>query len=286
MLQIDLALVAKMKIGISSYTYRWALGGGHPFLHSEFKLERPLTAFDLVDKVSNLGLEVLQICENLDFDMPAEDYERLGEAAEEKGIILELGTDGLNHTTLERYARIADLTGSHLLRVYLKKREPTKKVIERIWRSLPLLKNHELKLAIENSSLCLYTSRELAEIMRRTDDPMVGACIDVANSLGLLEKPLKTVETLAPYALSLHLKDFRIERKRIGGFTIYGVPLGKGMLDVKAVLDIIREPNRNPNILLEQWMERKENVEETLREEERWLTESLGFLRSVMQLQQ
>lgn len=274
-----------MKIGISSYTYRWALGGGHPFLRSEFKLEQPLTAFDLVDKASNLGLDVLQICENMDLDMPAEDYERLREAAREKGITLELGTDGLDHKTLERYARIADLTGSRLLRVYLKKRDPIQRVIERIKRALPLLRSHELKFAVENSSLCLHTSRELAEILRRTDDPLVGACIDVANSLGLLEKPLETVENLAPHALSLHLKDYRIERKRIGGFTIYGVPLGKGMLDVKGVLDIIRESNRNPNVLLEQWMERKETVEETLREEERWLTESLGFLRSVMQLQ-
>lgn len=148
-----------------------------------------------------------------------------------------------------------------------------------------MLRDHEMKLAIENSSLCLYTSRELSEILSQTDDPMVGACIDVANSLGLLEKPLETVENLAPYALSVHVKDFRIERKSIGGFTIYGVPLGKGMLDVKGVLDIIKKSDQNPNILLEQWMERKENVEETLSEEERWLTESLSFLRSVMQLQ-
>lgn len=58
------------------------------------------------------------------------------------------------------------------------------------------------------------------------------------------------------------------------------------MVDVKAVLDIIKGSNRDPNILLEQWMERKDSVEETLREEERWLTEGLKFLRSIMRLQQ
>ncbi len=235
-----------------------------------------------MDRVSDLGLEVLQICENIDFDMTAEDYTRLGKAAKDKGISLELGTEGMDLSTLERYARIADLTGSRLLRVYSKKREPIQRVVELIRESLPLLRDHELMLAIENSSLCLYTSHQLAEIFSRIDDPLVGACIDTANSLGLLEKPLKTVETLSPHVLSLHLKDYRIERKSIGGFTIFGVPLGKGMLNVSEVLDIIEDSGRSPNILLEQWMERKRGVEETLEEEERWLKDSISYLLSVI----
>jgi len=271
-----------MKLGITSYAYRWAVGGKHPFLSSDFKPIRSLNVFDLIEKVSNLGLGVLQICENMNLDMTVEDYERLGEVAKSRGITLELGTAGMDLPIWNKYVRIADLTGSHLLRVYSQKKEPIDGLVKRIRDFLPVLRDRELTLAIENSSMCLYNSHQLAEIFRQIDDPLVGACIDTANSLGLLERPLETVKVLSPYAVSLHLKDFCIKRETVSGFTIFGVPLGKGMLDVKAVLNTIKESNRDPNILLEQWMERKDDEEETLKEEERWLIESVGFLRSAI----
>ena len=60
------------------------------------------------------------------------------------------------------------------------------------------------------------------------------------------------------------------------------MPLGRGMLDVKAVLNIIKESERDPNIILEQWMDRRDDEEETVKEEERWIEESVRFLRSVL----
>ena len=270
-----------MKLGITSYAYRWAVGGDFRF-GEDFKLETPLSVFDLINKVSELRLDVLQICENISFDMAAEDYKRVGKVAEAKGIALELGAAGIDLSILNKYVQIADLTGSHLLRLYPQEREPIERLIEKIRSFLPVLRDRELTFGIENSSLCLYTSHQLAEIFEQVDDPLVGACIDVVNSTGLLEKPLDTIKVLSPYAVSVHLKDYCVERKTIGGYTIFGMPLGKGMLDVKAVLDIIEKSGRNPNILLEQWMERTDSEEETLEEEERWLKESVRFVRSIL----
>jgi len=271
-----------MKLGISSYAYRWAVGGDFRF-GDVFRIRSPLSVFGLVEKTRELGLEVLQICENVSFDMTAQECERLREVANSKGITIELGTAGLEIPTLHKHVQIADLMGSHLLRAYPEKREPIDQVIRKIDEFLPVLRARGLTLAIENSSLCIYPCHELAEMLRRIGDPLVGACIDVVNSVGLLERPLETVKVLAPYAVSLHMKDFSIKRRDVGGFTIFGVPLGRGLIDVKAVLDIIKECNRDPNIIIEQWMERKGSEEETLQEEERWLKESISFLRSVLQ---
>ncbi|RLE65720.1 MAG: hypothetical protein DRJ38_03340 [Thermoprotei archaeon] len=266
-----------MKLGITSYAYRWAIGT------KNFRPKEPLNVFGLLDKVSSHGLEVLQICENINLDMTIEDYERLGEAAKRKGIIIELGTNKMNRSTLSKYVQIAELIDSHLLRVYPQKKETIQRLVKRLRDFLPELRDRDITLAIENSSLGIYNSYELVEIFKQVNDPLVGACIDVANSLILLEKPFETVKILAPYAKSLHLKDFCIKRaSEGGGFIISGVPLGEGMLNVKAIIDIIRNSGCNPNILIEQWMERKSDEEETLKEEERWLKKSIRFLRSIL----
>mgnify|MGYP000944512212 CR=1 FL=1 len=76
-----------MKLGISSYTYPWAIGvPGYP-------PERPMSALGLLDRARDVGVEVVQICENLPLDRlaPAE-LEALAERARELGISLEVGT--------------------------------------------------------------------------------------------------------------------------------------------------------------------------------------------------
>ncbi len=266
-----------MKLGITSYVYRWAIGT------TDFRPKEPLNVFGLLDKASSHGLEVLQICENINLDMTIKDYEVLGEAAKRKGIIIELGTNRMDRSTLRKYVQIAELTDSRLLRTCPQKREPIQRLVKRLRDFLPELRDRGITLAIENSSLGIYNSYDLVEILKQVNDPLVGACVDVANSLGLLEKPLETVKILAPYAKSLHLKDFCIKRApRGGGFIISGVPLGEGMLNVKAVIDIIKNSGCSPNVLIEQWMERKSDEEETLKEEERWLKKSIRFLRSIL----
>jgi len=270
-----------MRLGLTSYTYRWAVGGDSRF-GDDFRLGEPLDVFDLVDKVSALGLEVLQIADNIDFDLTAQEYRELGETAKGKGIALQLGAGGISGSVVGKYSRIADLAGSSLLNLYAAKREPIEVVVERVRNFLPLLRDHELSLTLENEDSGLYSCHELAEIFRQVDDPLVGACIDTMNSAAILENPLETVGVLAPYAVCIHLKDFTVKRESVSGFSVFGVPVGKGMLDVKAVLSLVREAGRDPDILLEQFMGRKGDEEETLKEEERWIREGIRFTRSIM----
>jgi sugar phosphate isomerase/epimerase len=270
-----------MKLGITSYAYRWAVGGD-PRFSNKFKLEKPLSVFDLIDRVSNLKIEVLQICENMDFDTTAEGCKKLLEAAENKSITLELGAASIESKVIKKYMRIANLIEAHLLRVYPLKKEPIKISVERIRGFLPFLRDQKLTLAIENSSLGLYSCHELATMFRMINDPLFGACVDVMNSIRILEKPLETIKVLSPYIVSLHIKDYQIERKDASGFTIFGVPLGKGMLDTKAVLNAIHESNRDPNILIEQFMGLQKDLKTTLYEEERWVKEGIKFLRPLL----
>jgi len=270
-----------MRLGITSYAYRWAVGGDLRF-GDDFKLRKPLDVFGLVDKVSALGLKVLQIGDNINFDLKVEDYKELCKIAESRGITLELGAGGVDSSIVGIYAKKADLVGSHLLNIYPTEREPIRNVIDKIRGFLPILRDHELTLTLENEDSGIYSCYQLAEILRGVNDPLVGACIDTLNSTVILERPLETVKTLSPYAVCMHLKDYCVKRTSVSGFSIFGVPVGMGMLDVKALFDTIKEAGRDADILLEQFMGKKSNEEETLREEERWIEEGIRFLRSVL----
>jgi len=270
-----------MRLGVTSYTFRWAVGGDSRFGDS-FKPRRALDAFGLVDKVSELGLEVLQIADNMNIELISQNCRRLRETAEAKGVALQLGTSGIGEAVVKKYAKIAELLGVSLLNVYAAERQPIGEVVERIRGFLPELREHQLALTLENEDSGIYTCHELAEILRLVADPLVGACVDTMNSTVILEHPLDTVRILAPYAMCFHLKDFIIRRTSVSGFSIEGVPVGTGMLNVKAVLDMAREAGREPDILLEQFMGSRGDEEATLEEEAKWIGTGARFVRSLI----
>jgi hypothetical protein len=68
----------------------------------------------------------------------------------------------------------------------------------------------------------------------------VGIYLDTGNPVFVLEHPLQTVETLGPYAVTLHLRDSVVyEHPR--GVAVHWVPLGEGVVDFKQVVAKARE---------------------------------------------
>jgi sugar phosphate isomerase/epimerase len=103
----------------------------------------------------------------------------------------------------------------------------------RAWQSLqwalPILDRHKVRLAVENHK-DLRTA-EMVELMRKLASDRVGVCVDLGNNLALLDDPLATVQALAPWALTCHLKDMAVA-EYAGGFLLAEVPLGEGILDL------------------------------------------------------
>ncbi|MBD3182152.1 sugar phosphate isomerase/epimerase, partial [Candidatus Poribacteria bacterium] len=111
-----------MKLGISSYTYTWSVGipGNLP--------EKPMKAMDLMGKAFELGVEVLQIADNLPLDkLSDQELKQLKQEAENQNIDIEVGTQGINHEHLKRYIEICQLFNSPFLRVVIdtKEHKPT-----------------------------------------------------------------------------------------------------------------------------------------------------------------
>ncbi len=112
----------------------------------------------------------------------------------------------------------------------------------------PIVERHRVRLAVENHKDQRLQEREA--LFRRLDCSLIGACVDTGNSFALLEDPLLVVQTLAPYAHSVHLKDQAI-REYEDGFLLADVALGDGFLDLPKMVDILRSARPEVEFSLE-----------------------------------
>lgn len=257
-----------MRLGFTSYGYRWAVGT------SNFRPPHPLDGPGLLHKAAILGVDVVQLCDNLPLhNLSSLELNRLLEASGQWGVALEVGTQGLEH--LGRYVELASQLGSRGLRLVLGTDDVAQ--AERALRSvLPLCRDRGIVLAVENHFD--LASPALAELLQRVDDPVLGVCLDTANSVGLLERPAETIATLAPFALQVHLKDFVVERVPIG-YHMTGRPLGEGWLDTIGLMAALENAGQQLDLFIESWMDPEAGAEATLAKEERWMTRSVRFAR-------
>jgi len=104
----------------------------------------------------------------------------------------------------------------------------------------PVLKKHRLKIAVENHKD--HTTEELVGMMKAISSEWIGVLVDTGNNLALLEEAHAVVEALAPFALSVHLKDMAVQPSD-DGFLLSEVPLGTGMLDLPRMIATLRKAN-------------------------------------------
>ena len=112
----------------------------------------------------------------------------------------------------------------------------------------PVVRKHKIRLAIENHKD--WRAAELFDIMKKVESEWVGVNIDFGNNVALIENPMTVVRTLAPYVFSTHVKDMGV-KEYADGFLLSEVPLGEGLLDLKAMFEICRKNNPDVTFNLE-----------------------------------
>lgn len=268
------------RLGIGSYTYPWAVGIPNHLPGS------PLTAARLLEKAVELQVGVVQICDNLTLDALAEnEFADLEQTAQQLQLDIEVGTRGIAPAHLRKYIRIAARFRSPILRVVVDSGDhqpDPPEVIRIIDTVLGELEQAGICLAIENHDR--FTANQLKEIITQLDCPLVGICLDTANSFGALEGPGVVVPTLAPFVANLHVKEFRIRRMEHQlGFIIEGCSAGKGMLDLPWLLRQLESSAHRFNAILEQWIPFSHSIEDTIRREQQCARESVDYLRTLIQ---
>ncbi len=197
--------------------------------------------------------------------MAPADAERLGERAAEFGMYIDAvvplpGDDA----EAERFVKIMDTAaraGAAAARTHLfpgrryevfDSREGFEDALaegkRRLARAAPLAEAAGVPLAIENHKDQRLAAR--VKLLEAYDSPFVRACVDFGNNVALLDDPHETVEALAPFAASVHIKDQSLTPTP-DGFLLGDVPLGAGSLDLPRMVRAIRAAWPAANFSLE-----------------------------------
>lgn len=112
--------------------------------------------------------------------------------------------------------------------------------IRRLQLAEPIARKHRIKLAMENHKDLLVA--EQLEVIKKIDSEWLGVLVDTGNNLAMCEDPYEVVETLAPYALSCHLKDMAVQPAD-DGFLLSEIPFGQGFLDLKRIVRTLATAN-------------------------------------------
>lgn len=264
-----------MKLGINSYTFMWSIG----FEGAVAQL--PMSAFGLLSKASQLGVDLVQTGPNL--HMSVQTLPSFIEKAGKQGIELEFGIRGLDMDDLIHWIRICRLANAKLLRTVpeIEGRTPATDELVSILKNIrPILEENQVRLGLENGKI---PCRELRSVIDKTDCGQIGVVLDMVNSLAVPEGWKEVTEVLAPYTMCLHYKDFSITRKwHMMGFICEGQPAGKGQLDPNWLFQSLEKSQYDFNVILELWPPEQNTLKETILLENLWAESSIRFLRQFV----
>lgn len=265
-----------MILGLSSYTYGWAIGvRGH-------EPSQPMDENGLLDQCAEHGVKLLQVCDNLPLlSLPPERLARFAQRAANDGVRIEVGSRRLTVEHVAEMATLARRVGAKLIRFVIDGPDfhpAPDRVVATLREVLPLLDG--LTLGLENHDR--FAARTLRSIVETVGSNRIGICLDTANSLGAGEGLATVVTELAPLTVNLHIKDFQITRlPHLMGFTVEGRPAGGGMLDVPWLLEQLAPFKRCETAVLELWTPPESGIERTVAKEKVWAAQSLEYLQPL-----
>ena len=268
-----------MKLGLGSYSYRWSIG------HKDRIPSSPMTCLELLEATSKLGLEVLQIADN----MPAHSIEtktlnHLSKSAQKQGIDLEIGMQSFSAESTKLYLEIAERLEARILRIALDGNDvnTSDDILAKKFKTLlPFAEKINCKIAIENHFA--FPSTRMAKVIKLVDEEYLGACLDVANSICAKEWPDETVDRLIDHTINLHIQDYKFDPDPyVVGFCIQGAQMGTGLSNVHSILKKVKD--KEISVIYEHWLPWNGSFSQARKCEDNWTKQGIAFLKNLRPL--
>jgi sugar phosphate isomerase/epimerase len=238
-----------------------------------------------MEKARDLDVGIVQFGPNLPLDkLPEKDLKEVVKRADSWKIDLEVGMTGFDLEKLKAQIQFAKRIGAILIKTTPERPDgtlPTRMEITEVLRKVvDELAKAEIGLALDNSRM---PAQELNELLGAVRSPWLGAAIDTASPLAIPQGWQISMRVLTHRGLSLHLKDFVVQPEEHGmGFTIKGVPVGTGQLNIAWMMESIAAIRVEPSVILESWTPRQATLDETLKLENEWARKGLEYLRKFI----
>ena len=264
---------------MGSWTFPWATG-----TVLNHRPDRPLDPLGVVQRAKDLGVHVVHFLDNLPLDAcDPEAIDRAGAFAAQHGIEVEIGTRGTDPEHLRKFLRIAERMGARLIRTmggWHGAPATLQEIGDNLQAVLPAFDDAGVRIALENYEA--YRTSDLGALVGRIGHPSLGVCLDLTNSFGALESADEILRNLVPFTISVHLKEFAVERLEfLMGFAFRGKPTGQGMLPLRKMFDALAAASRQANVIVEQWPPFQETLQKTMELELDWARQSVEHLAAM-----
>ena len=221
---------------------------------------RPKDTMEFFDHCEKLGAAGIQA--QLSSQDPAF-LRTLRDRAEKAGMYIEVmgGLPGNNPEVFTRLIRAAKEVGALCLRSssplgrryekftsWEQWQKESAVSVAAIERGAKIAEQERFPWAIENHKD--WTAEEMAAMFKRVSSEYCGVCVDTGNNISMLDDPYDTVERLAPYALSCHIKDMGVAPVA-DGFHLSEIVLGQGFLDLSRMVKTIHQVRPKVKLTLE-----------------------------------
>ena len=258
-------------IGLGSFAFRYAIG------INGFKPSHPMDVFSFMEKACQLGYRRIQLCENLNIKAYTKnDLLRLRDVSKDLGMIVEIGLKKLDEENLSRHVEIALLVEAAFIRAVAHdhdnlSQQEQEGVVASVTKILkqwaPRLDDYGLSLGLENHFD--ISTRDLVRVVTEVGSSGIGLVFDTTNSLGFLETPENTLRCMSDFIISVHLKDYIIQKGE-AGYEILGTVLGEGSLNIPTIFSLLGDRVSQVPIILESAVRRNflDSPEQVLKWEE------------------
>ncbi len=265
-----------MKVGLSVYSlerefekgltieeaFKWTKENGGDYVElvsfvTDFKTNPELIQ-RTIDASKKYDIEIQTYCTPGDVcDKSEEEFEaEIASLKEHIDIAAKLGVKVVRHD-LSSFSRTAE---ENVIENYDK---DLPKIIEACKRLSDHAKQYGITVTVENHGFYINGGDRVRRLMIGVDRENFGCTLDIGNSLCVDEDPLVCVETLLPYAVAVHFKDFFIRDtdEFIGEDEIWfksnhkrylrGTIIGQGEIDVKTIAKRIKDFGYDRTVTIE-----------------------------------